>query len=198
MLSEEKEPFNEQGCWVWTCSRTVPGCVLELPLEWAEPSDRRELLAGELEELAALSPWLQKRKKKCEPVWVTDSHTLLQLSKNWCHYGVFQHKIGLSDWKFSYHPTIPTHTPFFSALVVLRLFLSCCTIGLSSFPAFSLCLLVLRRRPVGGTAWSRLTLGGRDFPSSLYRRSISLLWNACSSEISFMCLLTSHRKRTKK
>lgn len=89
------------------------------------------------------------------------------------------------------------HSPFFSALEALRLFLSCCTIGLSSFPAFSLCLLVLRLRPDGGTACSRLRLGGRVFPSSLYRRSISLLWNAWSSEISFMCLERKCKKRKK-
>ena len=82
----------------------------------------------------------------------------------------------------------PPHTPFLS-VAVLRLFLSCCTIGLSSFPAFNLCLLALRLRPLGGAAWSEPTLGGRLLPSSLYRCSISPLWNACSSEISFMCLV---------
>lgn len=37
---------------------------LKLPLEWAEPSDRIELLAGELDELAPLSPWRRRGKKK--------------------------------------------------------------------------------------------------------------------------------------
>lgn len=95
----------------------------------------------------------------------------------------------------SYHPN--PHTPFRS-VVVLRLFRSCCTIGFSSFPAFSLCLLALRLRPLGGAAWSRPTLGGRVLPRSLYRLSISLLWNACSSEISFMCLMKRFRKRREK
>ncbi len=107
---------------------------------------------------------------------------------------MFSHTHKSSD-KNTYHPTIPTHTPFLSA-EVLRLFLSCCTIGLSSFPAFSLCLLALRLRPLGGAAWRRPTLGGSVLPSSLYRRSISLLWNACSSEISFMCLVRRYRERT--
>lgn len=35
---------------------------LKLPLEWAEPSDRIELLAGELDELAPLSPWRRREK----------------------------------------------------------------------------------------------------------------------------------------
>ncbi len=63
MLSEEKEPFKEQGCWVWTFSGEMLGRLLELelPLEWAEPSDRTELLAGEPDELAALSPLCQKK-----------------------------------------------------------------------------------------------------------------------------------------
>ena len=37
---------------------------LELPLEWAEPSDRIELFAGDPDELAALSPWCKNKKKK--------------------------------------------------------------------------------------------------------------------------------------
>lgn len=122
----------------------------------------------------------------------TDSYSFL----NSDIFRVFQHKmwVWLKTYRSLQNPTMPTYTPFFSTLELLRLFLSCCTIGLSSFPAFSLCLLVLRLRPVGGTAWSRLTLGGRVFPSSLYRCSISLLWNAWSSEISFMCLVKNKTK----
>ena len=203
MLSDENEPFNEQGCWVWTCSWPVLGWVLELelPLEWAEPSDRTELLAGELDELAALSPWHKNFKRN---VWVRMNHcvnhTLLQFSEPDA-IPVFS----TSDWKAlphtqistitTYHPTIPTHIPFLS-VEVLRLFLSCCTMGFRSFPAFSLCLLALRLRPLGGAAWSRPTLGGSVLPSSLYRRSISFLWNACSSEISFMCLVRRYGKRS--
>lgn len=43
---------------MWTCSCVTLGGLLELelPLEWADPSDITELLAGELDELAALSP----------------------------------------------------------------------------------------------------------------------------------------------
>lgn len=203
MLSEEKEPFKEQGCCVWTCSGAALDLLLELqlPLEWAEPSDRTELFAGELDELAALSPWWKKEKKK---VWVrmnhAVNHTLLRFSEPYA-IPVFSTCV-LSDWKCSpihtqttYHPAIQTHTPFLS-VEVLRLFLSCCTIGLSSFPAFSLCLLALRLRPLGGAAWSRPTLGGSVLPSSVYSRSISFLWNACSSEISFMCLVRRYRVRT--
>ena len=54
--------MTEQGCWVSTCSVAAAGPVAELllllppPLERSEPSDRTELLAGEPDELAVLSP----------------------------------------------------------------------------------------------------------------------------------------------
>lgn len=54
---------------------------LELPLEWAEPSDRTELLAGELDELAALSPWGVKKKKECVSQSESLNHTLLRFSE---------------------------------------------------------------------------------------------------------------------
>lgn len=65
--------------------------------------------------------------------------------------------------------------------------LSCCTSGLSSFPAFSLLLLFLLR-PAGGAVWKRPRLGGRGLPRRRYRASISCFCWLCSSEISFRCL----------
>lgn len=78
MLSEEKEPFKEQGCCVWTCSWALLGWLLEaeLQLEWAEPSDSSELLAGELDELAAVSPVKkQNQNKTYESDWISTSYT---------------------------------------------------------------------------------------------------------------------------
>lgn len=65
--------------------------------------------------------------------------------------------------------------------------LSCCTSGLSSFPAFSLLLLLLLR-PAGGAVWKRPRLGGSGLPRRRYRASISCFCWLCSSEISFRCL----------
>lgn len=65
--------------------------------------------------------------------------------------------------------------------------LSCCTSGLSSFPAFSLLLLFLLR-PAGGAVWNRPRLGGSGLPRRRYRASISCFCWLCSSEISFRCL----------
>lgn len=60
-------------------------------------------------------------------------------------------------------------------VALARLDLSCCTVGLRSLPALSLCLEVRRRRPVGGTACKNPTLGGTGRPSFEYSCSISLL-----------------------
>ena len=85
MLSEEREPLTEQGCWVSTCSGAVVVPVTELltpPLEWSEPSDRRELLAGEPDELAVLSPG-QKREREeaaCSMSHFYKVHRLLRMT----------------------------------------------------------------------------------------------------------------------
>lgn len=51
--------------------------------------------------------------------------------------------------------------------------LSCCTRGFSNFPAFSLLLLDLLRRPTGGAVWKRPRLGGSGLPRRRYSASIS-------------------------
>lgn len=72
------------------------------------------------------------------------------------------------------------------SLVLVVTFLSCCTRGLRSLPAFSLCLCLLFR--LGGAVWEKPRGGGVALPSLRYSNSISPLWWACSSEISFKCL----------
>lgn len=60
--------------------------------------------------------------------------------------------------------------------VVLVTLLICCTRGLSSLLARSLCLLALRLRPGGGTVEAKLRPEGGALPSRRYSSSISPRW----------------------